>query len=346
MSYQQLLHVLLGFCLCSGAAWAESLALKAGHPEHYEVKRGDTLWDIAGHFLQHPYQWPQIWQGNPHIENPHWIYPGDRLVLTRHNGQPQIHLQRNLAKTGRDVKLYPRIRQQPLEKPIEVIPTEKIAKYLTNPKIVAEDELAKAPYIVAIAGEHVIAGQGNRVYVRGLEDAQNFAFTAFRPGATYVDGKTSEVLGYEGKFIANLNLEKAGDPSTLLITDVAREVLIGDRILPHSQGEFSLSFFPRPPAKAVEGQIISVMEGVSQIGQYDVVALDRGTVDGLEPGHVLDIYQQGEQVRDLFRAGELVQLPDELAGTLMVFRAFDRVSYALVLNAFQAMHVLDYVRTP
>ncbi len=328
-------------------AFASDIALNPDHPDVYVVKRGDTLWDIAGHFLKKPYHWPKIWHVNPQIENPHWIYPGDRLVLTMVNGEPQLQLERNLLKSdGRTVKLQPEIRAQALRQPIEVIPTEKIAKYLTNPKIVSENELETAPYIVAIAGEHIVAGRGDRVYVRTIEQPESLAYTAFRPGATYADGQTGEILGYEAKFIANMNLEIPGDPATLVITKSAREVLSGDRILPHSEGEFSLNFFPHPPATEVDGQIISVMEGVSQIGQYDVVALDKGEADGMEVGHVLDIYRQGEEIKDPYRNDEAVRLPDELAGTLMIFRTFDRVSYGLVLTAFQAIHVLDHVRTP
>ncbi|MFU8789552.1 MAG: LysM peptidoglycan-binding domain-containing protein [Methylobacter sp.] len=371
MAFRTLTGLMASLLLSLGVS-ADEVQINPSHPEKYTVTKGDTLWDISGKFLTHPWQWPELWRLNSQISNPHLIYPGDTLYFSMVNGQPQLSIsrsdQRPLAnpdapcvlreedyKHGRtnfplspDGKVLPCIREVKIEQAIRLIPTEAIASYLSSPRVVDENELANSAYVVDFAGEHLIAGTGDRVYVRSITEADNTSYTIYRPGDTYASPENGEVLGYEAEYIADISLQKTGDPATMVITKAVSEIRIGDRIMPAAKQDFSLHYFPRPPETSIEGSIISVMGGVSQIGQYNVVVIDKGTADGLLTGHELDIYQRGAVVKDRYSPArnDHVKLPDELAGTLMVFRPFERVSYALVMKATQALHVLDKVKTP
>lgn len=332
--------------LFSASLWADTLQVRPNHPEQYTVVRGDTLWDISGKFLQHPWQWPQLWRNNPQIKDPHWIYPGDTLYFSYVNGEPTLSFVP--PGSGYQPDIRPRVRESELEKAVPMIPVDAIAQFLTSPKVVSGDELDNAPYVVAIAGEHLIAGAGDRVYVRAIENPEGLGYTVYRAGKPYVGPETQEILGYEAQFIAETSIETPGDPATMRIIKSDQEVKRGDRLMPTADGEMPLSYFPRPPEQAIVGSIIRVMGGVSQIGQHDVVVIDKGTADGIEVGHTLDIYKKGRVITDNIQPGEsvAVKLPDEIAGVLMVFRPFERVSYALVMEASDAIHTLDRVQTP
>lgn len=376
MAFRTLAGLIVSLLL-SLSAWAEEIQVNPSHPDQYTVTKGDTLWEIAGKFLTHPWQWPELWSNNTQIKNPHLIYPGDTLYFSMINGKPQLSISRSdLPQTqiqpqagsngpcvlkeeeykhGRkefavseDGKVMPCIRESKLEQAIRLIPTANIASYLTSPRVVGKDDLNNAPYVLDFAGEHLIVGIGDRVYVRSITETDTLSHTIYRPGNPYVSPENGEILGYEAQYIAEASLQQPGDPATLAITKADREIRIGDRIMPTIEEELALSYFPRPPEESVKGSIISVLGGVSQIGQYNVVVIDKGTADGLLPGHELDIYKAGKIVRDYYSPikNDAVNLPDEIAGTLMVFRPFERVSYALVMNATQALHVLDKVRTP
>ncbi len=343
MAFRTIIWILISLSL-SANALAQNIKIKANHPDQYTVVKGDTLWDISGKFLEDPWQWPNLWDSNPQIKNPHLIYPGNTLYFSIVDGKPRISFSRNLD----DTTLKPRMRESSFVKPIKLIPTDAISQFLTSPKVVDKDTLNKSPYVIDFAGEHLIVGAGDRVYVRSITEPDGLKYTIYRSGETYVSPVTKEILGYEAKFIADTTLEKAGDPATLAILKSSREVRRGDRIMVSTANEVPLNFFPRPPKKPIHGNIISVLDGVSQIGQYNVVVLDKGLVDGIKNGHTLNIFQKGRIVRDPFSEikNATVKLPDEMAGTLMVFRAFDRVSYALVLEATQPIHVLDKIQTP
>lgn len=351
MVYRQVFGLIVSLAV-GASVWAQEIEVNPSHPDQYTVVRGDTLWDISGRFLRKPHQWPLIWEGNPQIDNPHLIYPGDIIYFYEVDGRPHLSTSPP-AEIGdprslREVKLYPRVRVKDLDEAIELIPSEKIAKYLSSPRIVGQNDLDNSPYVIDFAGEHLIAGPGNRVYVRAIEKPESLTYTIYRKGETFISADTKEILGYEAKFIANTTLQVPGDPATLLVTRSSGEIRMGDRLMPHQEGNFTLHYFPKPPEAEVEGSIISVLDGVTQIGRYNVVAIDKGSTDGLKVGHVLDIYKKGKSVRDPFSkiTNEMVQLPRELAGTLMIFRAFDRISYALVMEANQAINVLDKVQTP
>jgi len=356
-------------------AWTarDEIQINPSHPDQYTVVKSDTLWDISGKFLTHPWQWPELWRHNSQIKNPHLIYPGDTLYFSTVNGKPQLSLSRSdLPQTqtkpdsscilkeddykhgrkdfavSKDGKVLPCIRETNLKQAVKLIPTEAIATYLTSPRVVSEDELGNAPYVVGFAGEHIVVGTGDRVYVRSITEPKTLSYTIYRPGNAYVSPESGEILDYEAQYIADASLQQPGDPATLAITKADLEIRTGDRIMPTVEEELALNYFPRPPEQSINGSIISVLGGVSQIGRYNVVVIDKGSADGLLVGHELNIYKSGRMIIDTFSPikNDTVNLPDEIAGTLMVFRPFERVSYALVMKATQALHVLDKVRTP
>jgi hypothetical protein len=252
------------------------------------------------------------------------------------------------VQRGRDVKLSPQIRVESLESAIPTIPIDAIEQFLTKPLVVSEEDLEQAPYIVASADEHVISGAGDRVYARRIEGKDVGLFDLFEPGGPYIDPDSGDILGYEAIYVGEGAVQSFGDPTTLLLTQTDREARVGDRLWPTMQEEPMTHFTPHAPAPGTEGRIISVYGGVSQIGQFDIVVINRGTNDGMEAGHIMKIFRAGETVRDIVsgKRGDTVRLPDEEAGMLMVFRTFDRVSFCLVMKATDAIHVLDYVRAP
>ncbi len=340
MVFQKTLGLLIPL-LFSANIWADSIKIKPNHPDEYVVVKGDTLWDISGKFLENPWQWPSLWGNNPQIKNPHLIYPGNTLYFSIVDGQPRLSLSKTLS-------LHPKIRESSIEHAIKVIPTDAISQFLSSPRVVSETELELSPYVVEIAGEHLIAGTGDRIYVRSILQPKSLGYTIYRKGETYISPETGEILGYEAKYIADTTIERSGDPATLLITKSAHEIRRGDRLMGSNENSLALNFFPHPPKENISANIISVLDGVSQIGQHNIVVLDKGYADNIEVGHILDIYHSGKIVTDPFSGvlNDTVKLPDKIAGLLMVFRTFDRVSYALVLEANQAIHLRDKAKTP
>lgn len=318
------------------------------HPDRYVVVPGDTLWDIASMFLQDPWYWPEIWQINPQVANPHLIYPGDVLSLAYQDGQPVIQLERGTASASGVTRLSPRVRSEPLEQAIPTIPFETLRAFLSRPSLVESDQLETLPYVLAQA-EGLVGSAGRDVYVRGTTAPPGTVFSLVHLGDELVDPDDNEVIGYEGIYVGQGRISQSGDPSTLLLTESARETLIGDYLL-MEEPPTPVNYFPRAPEQQVDGRIISVVNGISLIGQYQVVVINRGARDGLEPGHVLQAYRAGRVVEDTVARSlffdENVRLPDRPAGTMMVFRIFDRMSYALVMEATSEIRVMDSVRNP
>jgi len=346
MTVRLLTGAVLSLLLSLGAA-ADVIKLREPAPERYVVVEGDTLWDIAGKFLAHPWQWPQVWQDNPQIKNPHLIYPGDELTLVETNGVPRISLTRS-----RLVKLSPQIRSSAHVRAIPLIPLDAIAAFLSRPRVLTESELNGAGYVVGGQDEHLVNGAGHRIYLRNLSPSPTGRYMVFRAGREYRDPDTGQVLGREALQVADLRLEREGDPATGIITASNREVIKGDRLLPfedlsrEASAEFE-SLQPRAPTNPIEGRLIAVVDGVTQIGQLNTVVINRGADAGLEPGHVLAIFQAGAEVKDpLATPATKVRLPEERAGEVVVFRVFGAVSFALVMNTQRPVHVLDHVRNP
>jgi hypothetical protein len=340
------------FLLLSFPILAADVVLKPNHPKQYVVVKGDTLWDISGKFLQYPWHWPDIWQVNPQVKNPHLIYPGDTLSLVYRDGKPYLELARGIQS----YKLSPQARETLLDEAIPTIPYDVIKPFLNRPLVVGEEVLEMAPYVVASTEERLISAAGDKVYARGIEDAETKGYSIFTPGSVYKDPETGEVLGYEAIYNAEGRVTRQGDPVTIMLSESTREVSIGDRLMPVVEDDYAMNFMPHSPDTMPEGQIISIYEGVSQIGQYEVVIINRGQREGLEVGHVLSVYQAGDVLHDSILAAKddddisdeelTVTLPDEYAGVVLVFKVFEKVSYAIVMKATRAIHVNDTVSAP
>ncbi|WP_439860316.1 LysM peptidoglycan-binding domain-containing protein [Pseudomonas sp. MBLB4136] len=331
--------------LAAGGLAQAEVQLKEGHPDRYTVVKGDTLWDISGRFLSQPWKWPEIWHANPQVENPHLIYPGDELSLVYVDGQPRLMLNRGESRGT--IKLSPKVRVTPMAEAIPTIPLEAINSFLLSNRIVDNPEqFQSAPYVVAGNAERVVSGAGDRVYARGQFDENAPVYGIFRQGKTYIDPETQEFLGINADDIGGGEIvAEEGDIGTMTLTRSTQEVRLGDRLFPTEERAINSTFMPSEPSREVRGLILDVPRGVTQIGQFDVVTLNKGARDGLEVGNVLAVYKTGETVRDRV-TGESVKIPDERAGLLMVFRTYDKLSYGLVLGATRQLAVLDKVRNP
>lgn len=314
--------------------------LADGHPNEYVVQVGDTLWDISATFLRDPWFWPEIWYVNPDIENPHLIYPGDVLGLVYIDGQTRITNVR--ASTYR---MSPQARVTPLSQAISSIPFEDVAAFLSSGLVLEKKQADALPYLLDTRGDHLIASAGNEIYVRGItNDTPGARYNIVHVGDPLVDPDDNRLIGYHGILIGEGRLRRAGDPATVALTRTRQEARVGDRLLPAAI-DVPLNFYPRSPSTAIDGRIISVVGGVSLIGQYQVVVMNRGSGNGLSVGDVLSVFQTGRVVKDRVSGGN-VKLPDEVAGTIMVFKTYDRISYGLVMEATQAIHIHDSIRNP
>jgi len=322
-------------------SWAQAQPeLRSDHPERYTVVKGDTLWDISARFLNNPWYWPEIWHVNPQVANPHLIYPGDRLALVYIDGKPRIT---KVASNG-VVKLSPKVRSEPIDTPIPAIPLDAISSFLTDTRIVTPEELEGAPYVLEGEDGRIITGAGDKIYARGDKPANKVGI--FRRTKEFRDPDTGEFLGLEARSIGAGNVTaENGDVLTLRLTKSNQEIRIGDRLLTSVDRPIATSFVPSAPDEVVEGEMIAVDGGVNQIGQYDVVAINRGERDGLEAGNVMAVLKSGNLVRDPV-TGETIELPSERAGLLMVFQAYEKMSYGLVLQATRPLSVGDKVTNP
>ncbi len=328
-----------------GAAQADELVLNPDHPDRYVVVKGDTLWDISAKFLRDPWRWPEIWHNNPDIENPHLIYPGDVIVLTWRDGKPVLSIERGRAT----VKLSPQLRRTRIDTAIPPVPAAAIGQFIAQPRVFTEEELEGLGYIVATEEERLVVGNGSKIYVRNLPSGEGSGFSIYHVGDPYYHPETEELLGYEAKYVGDAELVREGDPSTLVITHAQRETLLGDKVMAAEGSVVQENLVPHAPDVQIEGQIISIFEGVSRGGLYHSVVLDVGRVDGLEPGHVLAVDQKGVTVRDYLakrRADRWVTTPPERAALVMVYQVFENVSYALVMNAQRDVRVEDIVTNP
>lgn len=325
---------------------AMALTLKTDAPQHYTVKKGDTLWNISERFTNDPWQWPEIWYQNDQIKDPHLIFPGDEIGLVTINGEQRVTVTKR-GEASRTVKLQPTARIEPIESAIPAIPQDAIRSFLRDNRVVAPEIIAKAPRVLAGTDSRILMGAGGTVYGRGDFGPETAAaYGIFRKGQVYRDPATDEVLGLEAVEIGigRVKAEK-GDIVTLELERTNQQVAIGDMLLPTEDRDLIANFYPKAPAGAVNGQILAVNGGVTQVGQYDVVVLNRGERDGLSPGSVLNVMKAGEIVYDRV-AGEKVRLPEERAGSLMVFRSFEKMSYGLIMRASRPLRVGDKVENP
>ncbi len=319
-------------------------------PKTYTVQKGDTLWDIANVFLRDPWYWPEIWYVNPQVENPHLIYPGDLLALAYGaDGNAQVRLER-----GGATRLSPRLRSQPLEGAITAIPYEIIAAFMSRPQVLEKEQYESAPHVLSSRDQHLVMSVGNTIYAGGAPDGDvSTRYSIVRIGEPLRDPDDNDVVGYHGSYTSTARVTRTGKPTTLEIIESSRETMEGDRLFP-GEVDIPLDFFPHAPSQPIDGRIISIVDGISVVGQYQVVVINRGTNHGLEPGHILKVEETGAVVRDRSSAGarvstlfaKKVRLPNEPSGTFMVFKTFDRISYGLIMEAQVPMRVHDRVISP
>jgi hypothetical protein len=324
-------------------------------PDSYVVKRGDTLWGIAKVFLRDPWYWPEIWQVNPQVHNPHLIYPGDTLRLVYVDGRPRLVLQPGLER-GDNARVVPRVRSQTLEAAVTTIPYETVAAFMSKPSVLDEDQIKGAPYVLSTRDSHIVMSEGNTVYARGFQSPAEVGahYNLIRVGEPLRDPDDNRVLGFNGVFTGSGHVTRTGDPATLIMTESSRETYPGDKLFP-GDVEVPLDFIPSPPSTNVNGRIMAVSDGVTIIGQYEVVVINRGVRDGLVPGNVLGVFSASEPVRDNAKYGfvhaptlfaKKVTLPDERTGTFMVFKTFERMSFGLIMEATDVIRVADKVESP
>jgi hypothetical protein len=355
-------------------------ALRENAPDSYTVVPGDTLWGISGRFLKEPWRWPEIWKLNQQqIRNPHLIYPGDVIVLDRAGMQLRI-------SRGDTVRLSPKVRVEPLAaKAVPTISPADIEPFLSKPLVVGATELDGAARIIATDEDRVALGAGDVAYVEGVSKEQGGAWSIYRRGDPLVDPDTDQILGYLALYIGEAQVRHFGEVSKIEITRSAQEVYAGDRLLPASKEAPVFSYVPRAPQKPVRGRIVSTYGNLVETGPKSIVALSRGSADGLEVGHVLAIYRAQPGARYALRTSplwgrsgpsgddsprtyyseqltprdaslyperrpitelDLAKFPSERYGLLMVFRTFDRASFALVMEASRQVSLNDVVANP
>lgn len=316
----------------------DNLLLRNDHPQEYVVVKGDTLWHISGRFLQSPWKWPEVWGVNPQVDNPHLIYPGDVIYLTWVDGKPRLGVRRS--------GIYPHARVSPLKHAIPAIPLRDIISFLNDNRVMSENLLKEAPYILGGRGNRIISGAGDRIYARGqlLEEQRRQGI--YRAANEYTDPETEEFLGFEMVKIADADVSaQTDDVITLDVVKSHKEVRVLDRVVPTEEVRIQSVFYPKPSPTGIEGKIISVLRGVRDGGQFDVVALNRGVREGLDAGHVFAIYRQGERMKDPVTK-EFVTLPQERSGELMIFKVFEKVSYGLIMQSTDVVSIGDEIREP
>ncbi len=386
--------------LLAAPALADTLKLQDNAPDKYVVVKGDTLWDISGKFLKDPWRWPQIWNMNrEEIRNPHWIYPGDLIVLDRSGKQPRLSLVKGGKAGMPTVKLSPAVRASQIGgDAIPTIPIRVIHPFLSQPRVVSKGALDDAPYILGSNAERVVLGAGDDAFATGGK-AGVTRWNVLRPGKTLKDPETGEVLGYEVEYLGDARTLVEGAPQKIRITQSAQEILPKDKLVEASDSSV-FEYIPHAPEGKVSGRIVSAYGGLSDSGRYQTVVINRGSRDGLEPGHVLAVFREGQAVqltrdeksrmtwvnektagspdsawlyndvrclqensritydqaadaRNTFRSTCLsaqndrsVKLPDARSGLVMVYRVYDRVSYALIMQSDGPVYLLDSVRNP
>jgi len=344
---------------------ADVVQLTPDHPERYTVVKGDTLWDISTRFLKSPWMWPKIWKINQDIKNPHLIYPGDVIVLRMVNGQPELSVLRKGKPTpelpslpsvstapaaaapsdGRTVKLEPQVHVEPLEKAIPTIPPNAIAPFLSRPLAVGKNELEDAGYVTTGLDDRIALGNGSLFYARGLKNDGPEYYQIFRLGQAIHNPDTGELLAYEAIYLGDAERLKSGDPTKLVVTSVKQEILPTDRLLAAPKKASLPYYYPHPPKTQVQGRIVSAVNAVSEIGPYAIVGISLGTREGMDQGTVLRVMRHEGKAIDPVTHGRY-ELPDEQSGLIMIFRTYEKMSYALVMTTTQPVHMLDTVITP
>jgi LysM repeat protein len=328
---------------------ADVLDIKKDVPEIYVVEKGDTLWDISSTFLHSPWKWQDIWHNNPEVENPHLIYPGDKLALIDVDGKRKLTIigrgPVKISSLG-DGRLKPQVRTSPIDNAIPAIPIDKIAVFLSKSRIETPETLNSSPYVIAGEGRRIISGKDDIIYARGEFDETKNIYGVYRPGEVFEHPETEEFLGVQALSIGSARvMDSNADVKTLEVTRTSEEVRVNDRLLPELDYKASANFYPKLPNAEIEAEIIAVEGGVSQVGTLDIVVISAGSRESLEKGDVLAIEQRGEVVKDQI-TDDLIQLPNVDAGLMIVFRVFEKMSYGLVVSADMPLVTGDIVKNP
>lgn len=312
-------------------------------PDKHVVVKGDTLWGIASKYLKSPWRWPEVWRMNrQQIKNPHWIYPGQVILLDKSAGTMSIQG----SGPGGTVTLEPTIRIEQGKGAIPSIPQDVIEPFLVKPILVENDQLEAAPRVVASKGDRIAMVRGDTIYVAGIKEANSDTFNIYRPGRPVKDPETGDLLGYQADYVGSAKVVKAGDPATAVITSFSEEISVGDRLVEATRPEL-VNYAPHSPEQMVKGHVIMTYDDVGLAGREMVVVLNRGSADGLDIGAVLVASTAGRKIVDTTNGSrETIQLPDENAGLMFVFRVFDHVSYALVLNSEPGIEAGDAFASP
>lgn len=365
---------LLMFCCLSAHATNNNIELQNNHPDRHVVVKGDTLWGISAKFLKDPWQWPNVWALNKaNIKDPHWIYPGDVVVLDIVNGQPQLRLLRETFTLSPDVRI------ESLDKEaIPAIAPQAIAPFLNKPLVIEEKGLDDSPSIIAGHDSRVVLSHGNKIYIDQINETQGLHWYIYRVGKPIIDPDTKAVLGTEARYLGDAKVLKYGGPATAEITRAKEEIFISDKLI-EAQEDVQTNLTPHAPETKISGKILSIDGGLVETGNNAIVTINLGKIDGVEEGHVLSINHVGryisrnpanKKLEDKFKLKELstpdikttsekkdpknnlannpklIKLPNERVGLLMIFRTFDRVSYALVMQASEPVTNVDLVETP
>ena len=363
------LLIIVLFLSSASFSRADEVQLKPDHPERYTVVKGDTLWDISARFLKSPWMWPKIWKINQEIKNPHLIYPGDVIVFRMVDGKPELSVLRKETVTApglpslpesaqerepaaaatpaddRTVKLQPQVHSEPLDAAIPTIPPNAIMPFLTRPLAVGENELEEAGYITTGLDDRIALGNGSQFYARRLKDEGSEYYQIVRPGKPIRHPDTGELLAYEAVYLGNAHRLETGDPSKLVVTEVKQEIIPTDRLV-EAPSKVSLPYYyPHAPKTQVAGRIVSALNAVDEIGPLTVIGITLGTREGVEEGDVLRVMRHAGMHKDPVTR-QRYQLPDEKSALVMVFRTYEKMSYALVMTATQPVHMLDTVVTP
>jgi hypothetical protein len=352
----------------SGKVLAADVTIAADAPDRYVVVPGDTLWGISGRFLKDPWRWPQLFEMNKdQIKNPHRIYPGDVIVLDRTAGRARV--------VTTETVISPRIRVEPREADaIPSIPAAAIEPFLTQPLVIDQAMLDNAPRIVATEENRVVVATGNKAYARGIDGPADY-WQVFRPGGQLIDPDSQEALGFEAIYLGDARVLRPGEVSTVEIVKSNQEMYIGDRMFAAAKPVFA-SYVPRAPEKTIRGRVISAYGGLAEIGTNGIVTLNKGARDGVEVGNVLAVFRSAESAGRNRRAhdGEPISgfrntplygrqgptgsdptirppapetnLPPERHALVFVFRTFEKVSYAIVMQSNAPVNVLDLIQNP
>jgi hypothetical protein len=399
--FKPILPILLGL-LCSFGVFAQQVELQSDHPETYTVVRGDTLWDIAERFLQNPWLWPEIWQANPQIENPHLIYPGDVIRLVYVDGQPRLRVDRGEKPI---VRLSPRVRATPLSEAVQPIDLDDIRKYFEKRTVLDSGDFESLPYVVALEEERPVGTMGQRVYVRGLDAEVGDTIALVQPTLHFMEvpesfpwsesdltadsreweypggmsiwdhtsawwnrsamkgyNKNVRDLGYEVVQTAVAEVIATGDPTSLLIVSISREVKPGNLAVPVFTTDFEQEYMPRPPAQVPDDtRVLAITKSLFGAGHTEVVVINRGAADGITDGEVFSVHYEGKQIRDEVkypkddahtffsrdrRQAAKVTLPDEYAGHVMVFKTYENISYGLIMRSKRSIQVNNLLKAP